>query len=63
MAVKLLFRAFPLDAFKERCGEQAGKFTCAIWKDTFSGIPHLGVVDRWPATLKRFRFDALMAFL
>ena len=28
-----------------------------------SGIPHLGVVDRWPATPKRALYGFLMAFL
>ena len=27
-----------------------------------SGIPHLGVVDREPATPKRARYSALIAF-
>ena len=27
-----------------------------------SGIPHLGEVDRWPATPERARYSALIAF-
>ena len=28
----------------------------------FSGIPHLGVVDSWPATPERARYSALIVF-
>ena len=39
-----------------QCGEQAGKFTCcAVGKRHLAGFPHLGVVDRWPASPKRAR--------
>ena len=52
MTVKLAFTAFLLDAqqSKGQCGEQAGEFT--------SGISE---VDRWSATPKRARHNALIA--
>ena len=28
-----------------------------------AGFPHLGVVDRWPATPKQARYSVLVAFL
>ena len=28
----------------------------------WSFLPHLGVIDRWPASLKRARYNALIAF-
>ena len=32
------------------------------WKKHLAGFPHLGVVDRWLATPKRARYNALIAF-
>ena len=40
-------------SIKGQCGEQAGKFACCAVGKALSGIPHLGVVDRWPVTPKR----------
>ena len=41
-------------ALNGQCEEQTGKFTCcAIGKYTLQDCPHLGEVDRWPATPKR----------
>ena len=31
-------------------------------KRHLAGFPHLGVVDRWPATSERARYSALVAF-
>ena len=32
------------------------------WERHLAGFPHLGVVDRWPATSKRARYSTLIAF-
>ena len=32
------------------------------WEGQLTGFPHLRVVDRWPATPKRARYGALIAF-
>ena len=33
------------------------------WERRLAGFSHIGVVDRWPATPKRARYSALIAFL
>ena len=40
----------------------ASLYLC-LWERHSAGFPHLGVKDRWPATLKRARYSALIAFL
>ena len=32
------------------------------WERHLTEFPHLGVVDRWPATSKRAHYSALIAF-
>ena len=40
---KINIHSFPAgrSALKEKCGEQAGKFTCVVWKDTYLDSPIL----------------------
>ena len=37
-------------------------YLLCCWERHLAGFPHLRVVDRWPATLKRARYSALIAF-
>ena len=30
-----------------QCGEQAGKFTCDVWKGTYRDFPPFRLVDEW----------------
>ena len=43
MTLKLVFTTFPVwrSALKGQCEEQAGKFTCAVWKDNQLDFPIL----------------------
>ena len=68
MTLKLVFTASLLDTqhlddVGQKCEEQAGKFTCcAVGKGILQDSLHLGVVDRWLATLTRARYSALIVF-
>ena len=59
MTFKIGIHSFPSWrlALKGQCGEQAGKFRLLVVPlgKALSGNPHLGVVDRCPATPKRAR--------
>ena len=57
MTLKLVFTASLLDVQHQRDSvknKPASILVVPLGK-TLSGIPHLGVVDRWPATPKRAR--------
>ena len=55
MTLKLVFTASLLDAQHSRDSEENEPESLLVVSlgKAFSGIPHLGVVDRWPATPKR----------
>ena len=42
-------------ALKGQCGESRQVYLLCRWERHFTGFPHLSVVDRWPANLKRAR--------
>ena len=57
MTLKLVFTASLLDVqatLMGQCGEQAGSYLYR-WERHLAGFPHLGAVNRLPATPKRAR--------
>ena len=64
MTLKLAFTASLLDAQHQRDSvknKPASLLVVPLGK-ALSGIPHLGVVDRWPAAPKQAGYSALIAF-
>ena len=64
MTLELIFLVFQLDAQHQRNSvkNKWQVYLCG-WERHLAGFPHLGVVDRWPATSERARYSALIAFL
>ena len=64
MTFKLVFTASLLDAQHQRDSlknKPTSLLVVPLGK-ALSGIPHLGVVDKWPATPKRAGYSTLIAF-
>ena len=64
MTFKLVFTASLLDAQHQRDSlknKPTSLLVVPLGK-ALSGIPHLGVVDKWPATPKRVGYSTLIAF-
>ena len=56
MTLKLVVTAFLFDAQHQKASLENKRASLLVSPEkAFSGIPHLGVVDRWPATPKRAR--------
>ena len=64
-SVSVKFTASLLDAQHQRNSveNKPASLLVVLLGKAFSGFPHVGVVDRWPATSKRARYCALIAFL
>ena len=62
--LKIDVHSFPAwrSTFKGQCGESRQVHLLCRWERHLARFPHLGVVDRWPATPKRARYSALIAF-
>ena len=55
--LKTGIHSFPAtrSAFKGQWGESPQVYLLCRWEKHLTEFPHLSVVDRWPATLKRAR--------
>ena len=55
--LKIAIHSFPAWrlVFKGQCGERRQVYLLCRWERHLTEFPHLGVVDRWPATPKRAR--------
>ena len=63
MTLKLVFIASLLAAqHKGTVSRTSRQVSVVPLGKALSGIPHVGVVDRWPAISKRARYSALIAF-
>ena len=64
MTLNLLFTASLLDVQQQGAERRTSRqvYSLCCWKRHLAGFPHLGVVDRWPATPKRARCSDLIAF-
>ena len=63
LTLKLVFIAFLLDAQHKRDSVENKPASLLVLFGKalkLNGIPHLGVVDRWPATPKRAHYKALI---
>ena len=64
MTLKLVFTAFLFDVqhYRDSVENKPASLLVVPLGKHLAGFPHLGVVDRWPATSKRVRYSALIAF-